>query len=40
MSGKNIIFNGKKIKKSNFYKIKKLPNIDDIDVKKILVSKN
>ena len=39
MSGKNIIFNDKKINKSSFYKNKKLFNIDDIDVNKILVSK-
>ena len=39
MSEKNINFDDKKIKKSNFYKNKKLFNIDDIDVNKILVSK-
>ena len=39
MSGKSIIFNNKKIKKSKFYKNKKLFKIDDIDVNKILVSK-
>ena len=39
MSGKSIIFDDKKIKKSNFYKNKKLFKIDDIDVDKILVSK-
>ena len=39
MSGKNIIFNDKKINKSNFYKNKKLSKIDEIDVDKILVSK-
>ena len=39
MSGKNIIFNNKKINKSNFYKNKKPFNIDEIDVDKILVSK-
>ena len=39
MNGKNIIFNDKKIDKSNFYKNKKLSKIDDIDVNKILVSK-
>ena len=32
MSGKNIIFDDKKISKSNFYKIKKPFIIDDIDV--------
>ena len=39
MSGKNINFNDKKIKKSDFYKNKKLNSIDDIDVNEILVSK-
>ena len=39
MSGKNIIFNNKKINKSNNYKNKKPFNIDEIDVDKILVSK-
>ena len=39
MSGKNINFNEKKIEKSDFYKSKKLFNIDDFDVNKILVSK-
>ena len=39
MSGKNINFEGKKINKSNFYKNKKLFNIHDLDVNKILVSK-
>ena len=39
MSGKNINFDDKKIKKSNFYKNKKIISIDDIDVNKILVSK-
>ena len=39
MSGKNINFNDKKIRKSHFYKNKKLNRIDDIDVNKILVSK-
>ena len=39
MSGKNIIFNNKKINKSNFYKNKKPSKIDDIGVNKILVSK-
>ena len=38
MSGKSINFNNKKIEKSDFYKIKKIFNIDDIDVFKILVS--
>ena len=39
MSVKNINFEGKKIKKSDFYKNKKIEKIDDIDVNKILVSK-
>ena len=39
MSGKNINFGDKTIKKSNFYKNKKVIKIDDIDVDKILVSK-
>ena len=39
MSGKNIDFNDKKIKKSDFYKNKTINSIDDIDVNKILVSK-
>ena len=39
MSGKNINFGDKKIKKSDFYKNKKVTKIDDIDVNKILVSK-
>ena len=39
MSGKSIIFDNKKIKKSSFYKNEKLFKIEDIDVNKILVSK-
>ena len=39
MSGKNIIFDDKKINKSNFYKNKILLNIYDIEAAKILVSK-
>ena len=39
MSGKNINFDNKKIKKSDFYKNKKVTKIDDIDINKILVSK-
>ena len=39
MSGKNINFEDKKIKKSDFYKNKKINSIDDIDVNKILISK-
>ena len=39
MNGKNINFDNKKIKKTEFYKNKKIFNIDDIDVNKILVSK-
>ena len=38
MSRKNIIFDDKKINKSNFYKNKILSKIDDIDVNKILIS--
>ena len=37
MNGKSINFEDKKINKSNFYKTKKLFNIHDIDVNKILV---
>ena len=39
MDGKSIIFEDKKINKSNFYKNKKLFNIHDLDVNKILISK-
>ena len=39
MNGKSINFEDKKINKSNFYKNKKLFNIHDLDVNKILVSK-
>ena len=39
MSGKNINFEDKKIKKFDFYKNKKLNNINDIDINKILVFK-
>ena len=39
MSGKNINFDDKKIKKSDFYKNKKINKIDDINVNNILVSK-
>ena len=39
MGGKNVNFVDKKIKKSDFYKNKELTKIDDIDVNKILVSK-
>ena len=39
MSGKNINFEDKKRKQSEFYKNKKVFQIDDIDVIKILVSK-
>ena len=38
MSGKNLNFDDKKIKKSEFYKNKKV-RIDDVDVNKILVPK-
>ena len=40
MSGMIINFEDKKINKSNFYKSKKLFKIEDIDINKILVSKN
>ena len=39
MSKKNINFDDKYIKKSEFYKKKKAFQIDDIDVNEILVSK-
>ena len=39
MSGKNINFDYKKIKKSTFYKIKTINTIENIDVNNILVSK-
>ena len=39
MSGKNVNFGDKKIKKSDFYKNKKANKTDGIDVNKILVSK-
>ena len=39
MNGKNIIFDDKKVKKSSFYKNKKIFMIDNIDVNKILISK-
>ena len=39
MSGKNIVFNDEKIKKSKFYKNKKLFKIHNIDVNKILISR-
>ena len=39
MGVKSINFEDKKIKKSDFYINKKINNIDDIDVNKILVSK-
>ena len=39
MKGKNITFKDKKIRKSTFYKNKKINNIEDIDVNTILVSK-
>ena len=38
MSGDNLIFNNKKINKSNFYKNKKLSKIDEVDFDKILIS--
>ena len=39
MSGKNINFDDKKIKRSSFYKNKKINNIEEIDANNILVSK-
>ena len=39
MSGKNVNLSDKKIKKSDFYKNKKVTKIDDINVNEILVSK-
>ena len=39
MSGKNINFDLRKIKRSSFYNNKKINNIEDIDVNNILVSK-
>ena len=39
MSGKNINFNEKIIRKSDFYKNKKINKKDGIDVNNILVSK-
>ena len=39
MSGENVNFGNKKIKKSDFYKNKKEAKIDDIHVNKILVSR-
>ena len=39
MSGKNINFNDNEIRKSYFYKNKKIYNIKEIDANKILVSK-
>ena len=39
MSGKNINFDDKKVKRSSFYKNKKINNIEEIDVNNILVSK-
>ena len=38
MSGKNIIFNDKKVKKSTFYKNKRIYSTDEINVNNILVS--
>ena len=38
MNGKSINVGGKKIKKSNFYKNKKICKIDNIDGNKILIS--
>ena len=38
MSGKSINVDGRKIKRSGFYKNKKLFKIDDIDLNKVLIS--
>ena len=35
MSGKNINFDGKKIRRISFYKNKKINNIEDIDVNNV-----
>ena len=39
MSGKSVSFGDKKLKRSKFYKNKKAFKIYDIDINKILVSK-
>ena len=39
MSGKHIIFHDNKINKSNFYKNKKLFDVYEMEVDKILISK-
>ena len=39
MSGRSINFDDKRIKKSDFYKNKKVFNLEDIDVNEILDSK-
>ena len=39
MSGKNINFDDKKVRKSTFHKNKAINNIEDIDVNNIVVSK-
>ena len=39
MSGKGVNFDDKKIRRSDFYKNKKVFQIDNIDANKILVSK-
>ena len=38
-SGQHVNFENKKIEKSNFYNNEKVTKIDDIDVNKILISK-
>ena len=40
MSRKNINFDDKKIRESNFYRNKKINRIDNIDVNNILISRN
>ena len=39
MSGKNVNFGDKKVRKSDFYKNKKVIKIENIDVNKILLFK-
>ena len=39
MSGMNVSFGDKKIKKSHFYKNKKVIKIDDVEVNNILITR-
>ena len=39
MSGKSVNFGGKKIQKSHFYKNEKVAKIDEVDVNKMLISR-